>query len=695
MAEKAIAHRTLKFIPLRSFIHNDFWHKYAEIKIDIDRLDDSGRPIYGTIALNTAKSAMLEVACSSFNATCHDDSLRGFRCKGILLNHNTLESFKMCDKNLVLKNQAVQFYHDLMKSDTIESSADLVHFALLSFADLKTYKFFHWFAFPVPTELTYRLENEQPIPSDLNENLRTSIGEFLYQKSMPNEPFFIYHTMKGIQLLPDYIQHRSIDANFREENMEHFYFCYYDTMGDMNSFALGWHLRQMLTYLVVTSPVLAEQGINCIRVTGSAPAELQLSLMTIYLPKHVADVNDLKLWAGWESDGNGKYLPRVTLLNDSMSPGSLAENAIDLNLKLMTWRLIPTLNLGAIKQTKCLLLGAGTLGCNVARSLMAWGITNITIVDCGKVSMSNPIRQTLYRFEDALNGGKSKATTASERLLEINPAAKIVGVNLKIPMPGHPIGHGDAVTETRDILNKLVTLIKDHDVIYLLTDSRESRWLPTMLGAFYNKHIINAALGFDSYLVMRHGKTGDSNINTDSDVNLSCPAGFRKIDSCDLGCYFCNDIVAPGNSMKDRTLDQQCTVTRPAVSNIASALAVELMVSLIQHGNAPAYYRIPKSDPFCQEQEPDGLLGIIPHSIRGNIATLQSMVTATERYTNCVACSAAVLERYARSNDEFIINVINGTESLETVAGLNKMMSNILTGNKDTLDFESDLSDDS
>lgn len=41
---------------------------------------------------------------------------------------------------------------------------------------------------------------------------------------------------------------------------------------------------------------------------------------------------------------------------------------------------------------------------------------------------------------------------------------------------------------------------------------------------------ITAALGFDSYLVMRHG--------------ISDP-GFEADKS--LGCYFCNDVTAPGN----------------------------------------------------------------------------------------------------------------------------------------------------
>ena len=53
-------------------------------------------------------------------------------------------------------------------------------------------------------------------------------------------------------------------------------------------------------------------------------------------------------------------------------------------------------------------------------------------------------------------------------------------------MPGHLFDKNS--TES---INKLSNLIQSHDVLFLVTDSRESRWLPTVLGAIFNKVLPN------------------------------------------------------------------------------------------------------------------------------------------------------------------------------------------------------------
>ena len=49
----------------------------------------------------------------------------------------------------------------------------------------------------------------------------------------------------------------------------------------------------------------------------------------------------------------------------------------------------------------------------------------------------------------------------------------------------------------------LKNLIDSHDFVFLLTDTREIHWLPTLLYADTNKVAITAAPGFDTFLVMR------------------------------------------------------------------------------------------------------------------------------------------------------------------------------------------------
>jgi ubiquitin-like modifier-activating enzyme ATG7 len=132
----------------------------------------------------------------------------------------------------------------------------------------------------------------------------------------------------------------------------------------------------------------------------------------------------------------------------------------------------------------------------------------------------------LFTFEDSQLPENYKAQIAAKRLKEIYPKVDAQGFNLSIPMPGHSVGQDPELA--KKMLNEtsqLEELIKCHDVIFLLLDSREARWLPTVLSVAHKKICITVALGFDTFLVMRHG------------LSPSEAVGPR------LGCYFCNDVV--------------------------------------------------------------------------------------------------------------------------------------------------------
>lgn len=58
----------------------------------------------------------------------------------------------------------------------------------------------------------------------------------------------------------------------------------------------------------------------------------------------------------------------------------------------MKWRLEPNLDLDMLNNLKVFILGTGTLGCNLARLLVGYGIKHITFLDNGSVSYSNLAR---------------------------------------------------------------------------------------------------------------------------------------------------------------------------------------------------------------------------------------------------------------------------------------------------------------
>ena len=61
--------------------------------------------------------------------------------------------------------------------------------------------------------------------------------------------------------------------------------------------------------------------------------------------------------------------------------------------------------------------------------------------------------------------------------------------------------------------------------------------------------MINAALGFDTFMVMRHGlrrEQGDDSAKEEEEISSS----RVSVPGERLGCYFCGDVVAPGDVSK-------------------------------------------------------------------------------------------------------------------------------------------------
>jgi ubiquitin-like modifier-activating enzyme ATG7 len=657
---------------------------------------------------------------------------------GILDNANTTESFKSRSPTHTISRIGSEIWSDIVDGTAIHHPACLTRFRLTTFVDIKNYLYWYWFAFPavVPTKPGFATQTHEPeriADTWSQENIASLFHNYQQfytvqtsgidgkhshdhdrQQHNDPDPFFIVicdpdstSTTQSTRILSlaEY-DSKQVRESVPESSTVLFAFVDPSQLADY----AGWTLRNFLLLLAYRwqlqdiSVLCFRDGLHAVHRRSSVmvafshahytptsiilrvkldPTLLPLSDTTSSSPSHAFEngnnsVPILKCM-GWERDAKNRIRPRVINLRQFFDPENLVDSTIDLNLRLMRWRIVPDLNLGAVQSNRCLLIGAGTLGCNVARLLLGWGIRHITFVDNGYVSYSNPVRQPLYEFKDSISGKTSKADCAAAAMRRIFPGVKSSAHQFSVPMPGHTVsGSDDARKQALDDIARLNQLIADHDVVYLMTDSRESRWLPSLLCAYQNKLVINCALGFESFVVIRHGQRHDplaaaepAVVNTTTTTTTTATTTFADSKSTGqqrLACYFCSDVVAPTDSMTARTLDRQCTVTRPGLAPICSALAVEMLVSLSHHplrGMAPA--------PSSSDDPRQTVMGLVPHQVRGSVTNFQSMPFRGMSYSQCTACSDAILAEYSKRGFDFIIDVLNNSNILEDISGITQM----------------------
>ncbi|KAK6204610.1 uncharacterized protein RJT21DRAFT_117058 [Scheffersomyces amazonensis] len=627
----------LRYARVQSFVASSFFSKLAHLKLNEFKLDDSAIPLRAFISpadklTRHHTNPIISLDFEAFVEWKSDEP--NVLIDGEIINLNTLEEFRKYPKSDILKRAAEEIHKNIVElKDTRFQTIN--KFFILSFSDLKKYKFYYCVATPTlnsPWNIAGNADSEIVLldPIDFN-----SLSK--------QEHFF--------QLVDNELH----DINFFASDKGNT-FVFIDTCLSPHKIP-SIHVKNYLF-------LLAEHGFTQINLLVYRPRGENFGLKLQLDPSF--ERGSVPKFQGWERNVENQSIQKIADLAYSISPEKLAEQAVDLNLRLMKWRIAPTIDLDIISNQKVLILGSGTLGSYVSRALMAWGIKEITFVDNGRVSYSNPVRQPLFKFRDCFSDdgqGEWKALQAAQALTEIYPGVKSRGFNLQVPMIGHPITEEDKQRTNFETLSKL---FDENDVIFLLMDSRESRWLPTLLGVAKNKTVINAALGFDSYLVMRHGSRNQS-------------ADTR------LGCYYCNDVVAPTDSLSDRTLDQMCTVTRPGGALIASSLAVELLVSVLQDKDKELVSHDHVSD-----------VGTSPHQIRGSLRNFSQSSLYVPNYKYCSACSDAVVEGYLKDGWTFIRECLNDAKYLEEVSGLAEVQrqadiaSEELMKQMDELDLDDD-----
>ncbi|KAK2196879.1 bifunctional THIF-type NAD-FAD binding fold/ThiF-MoeB-HesA family/Ubiquitin-activating enzyme [Babesia duncani] len=179
---------------------------------------------------------------------------------------------------------------------------------------------------------------------------------------------------------------------------------------------------------------------------------------------HSPDPNHIVLSCGWirsldNDQGCYNYGER---LNANLACKFDAE----LYLQLLTWRLLPELDPSKITSLRVCIVGAGTLGCMLARQLLGWGVGHFVIVDNARVT--NATRQSLYIHSD-LN--EYKAQVACKAIKEIRPDADATPMIFTVPQPGHRMEQ----IELQKSLELLHKAMEQCDCVFLATDSKASR----------------------------------------------------------------------------------------------------------------------------------------------------------------------------------------------------------------------------
>ena len=167
--EKQESGVVVQFSPLRFAAGPDLWSQLADAKLNDLRLSEESVTLCGSYEANrhAAIQSVLRVDSVHVEKELEGDDSRqrgierldqhdaresgsgnGIVVLGELVNFNTMESFKSCDRQKMLSRLAEKIVDEIQSGEAVTDPRLLTRFLILTFADLKTFRFIYWFAAP-------------------------------------------------------------------------------------------------------------------------------------------------------------------------------------------------------------------------------------------------------------------------------------------------------------------------------------------------------------------------------------------------------------------------------------------------------------------------------------------------------------------------------------------------------------------
>lgn len=258
----------LRFVAPSTFIDPSFWEELYHRKLNVYKLGTDQETLFVAYTCsdgNRPESFLVEGTSFDHKGGWINEKVR---VEGSLTNVNTVEEFKNFDKKKLLEDCAAHIWQSIVTLDAMRDPRLLQRFVLLTFADLKSYRFTYWFASPAllpaasvpfdpfqPPKHLFQSDSDNgsywwtgivAMYRGVPTTLTTSESKSLSSPS-PLPPVFVLSTTAAgswqVTTLAD-----SWDRLLAETNSSDLFVVVADTASDDVS-SFGWQLRNVLALL--------------------------------------------------------------------------------------------------------------------------------------------------------------------------------------------------------------------------------------------------------------------------------------------------------------------------------------------------------------------------------------------------------------------------------------------------------------